>query len=161
MLIPLKSRSHPQEYHDAPKRNLSKVSRVSRRHFLAPPGETTDNTAWPLGASEGHTSRAETLCCPSQPHPQHRPGSRCLTLHPNREEKRKAVKHKGKLILPLVEITSDWSHSPICNPLSFLVFLQLPFTLPQDRFFFQGNECSIHQGIESAPVLFLQEPQKV
>jgi hypothetical protein len=67
----------------------------------------------------------------------------------NREEKHKAVKHKGKIIPHLVEITSNWSQNLICNPSSFLGFIQLPWTPPQNGFFFQGNKCSIHQGTEA------------
>ena len=55
-------------------------------------------------------------------------GQVCSASHPNREEEQKVVKHKGKIIPLLVEITFHWGRGLVCNPPPFLVFTQPPWT---------------------------------
>lgn len=103
------------------------------RHSLASPGNTPSNTDWLLGPRENGTHLERRACgtlVRNTDGPD--PGGVCSKSHPNREGTWKAVQHKGKIIPHLVEITSNCSQGPICNPSSFLVFIQL-LSMPHRR----------------------------
>lgn len=122
------------------------------RHFLAPPGETTNDTDWLLGTSgTWPMSRVEISIL------RHTDstglGQACSTSHPKMwgkwEEKQKAVKHEEKIIPRLVEINEAGARPQSVIFYPFWHSFSHHWHPHQDGwFFFQGHECSAHQRTE-------------
>lgn len=100
-----KSQSHPQGEQDPPKRSLPKVSRVSKAHFLAPPGKTTNADRLLEALGRRRPSRVGSHRALLRHMDDAGPGPVSSTSHPNRGENQKMVQHTGKTILHSAEIT--------------------------------------------------------